>query len=95
MLGQSRPYRDRWVYVSTGLDSDQESGARRGVLRARRANMASTAYCCRRASYAMDLKSPESPLTRITRLKQTCDHLGVEIIPSGFWRWLWGRVLIA
>ena len=31
----------------------------------------------------MDLKSPET-LERITRLKQTCDRLGVEIIPAGF-----------
>jgi hypothetical protein len=32
---------------------------------------------------AMDLKSPER-LERLTRLKQTADHLGVEIIPAGF-----------
>lgn len=82
MLGQSQAYRDRWVYVSTGLDSDQELERVEGI--ARTASEHGLNGILLSAGFdAMDLKSPED-LARITRLKQTCDRLGVELIPSGF-----------
>src|SRR5208282_1513688 len=82
MLGQSPAYRDRWVYVSTGLDSDQELDRVEGI--ARMASEHGINGMMLSAGFdAMDLKSPEA-LDRIARLKQDCDHLGVEIIPSGF-----------
>jgi hypothetical protein len=33
MWGESKAYRDRWVYVSTGLDSDQELTLIEGIAR--------------------------------------------------------------
>jgi hypothetical protein len=82
MLSQPRIYRDRWVYVSTDLESDRElerveSIARTASEHGMNGIMLSAGFD------AMDLKSPEK-LERLTRLKQTCDHLGVEIIPAGF-----------
>jgi len=82
MLGQSRSFRDRWVYVSTDLDSEQELVRVEGI--ARTASEHGINGILLSAGFdSMDLKSPES-LARLTRLKQTCDHLGVEIIPTGF-----------
>ncbi|MGO8789713.1 MAG: hypothetical protein ACLQVL_20335 [Terriglobia bacterium] len=82
MLGQSRAYRDRWVYVSTGLDSDQELARIEGIARTASEHGVNGILLSAGVD-AMDLKSPEE-LDRMTRLKQTCDHLGVEVIPSGF-----------
>jgi len=82
MLGQSHGFRDRWVYVSTGLESDQELDRVEGI--ARIASEHGLNGMLLSAGFdEMDLKSPEA-LARITRLKQTCDRLGVEIIPTGF-----------
>ena len=82
MLGQSQTYRDRWVYVSTGLDSDRELQRVEGI--ARTASEHGLNGILLSAGFdAMDLKSP-GDLERLSRLKQTCDHLGVEIIPIGF-----------
>ena len=82
MLGQSKVYRDRWVYVSTGLDDDRELARVEGI--AGTASEHGINGMLLSAGFdAMDLKSPEF-LARIARLKQTCDHLGVEIIPAGF-----------
>jgi hypothetical protein len=82
MLGQSQAYRDRWVYVSSGLDTDQELEQIEGI--ARTASEHGMNGMLLSAGFdMMDLRSPEF-LARITRLKQTCDHLGVEIIPAGF-----------
>jgi hypothetical protein len=82
MLGQPQAYRDRWVYVSTGLDGDQELARVEGI--ARTASEHGINGILLSAGFdSMDLKSPES-LARLTRLKQTCDRLGVEIIPAGF-----------
>jgi hypothetical protein len=82
MLGQSPGFHDRWVYVSTDLDGDQELERVEGI--ARTASEHGINGILLSAGFdAMDLKSPEA-LTRFTHLKQTCDHLGVEIIPTGF-----------
>ena len=82
MLGQPQAYRDRWVYVSTGLDGDQELARVEGI--ARTASEHGINGILLSAGFdSMDLKSPES-LSRLTRLKQTCDRLDVEIIPAGF-----------
>jgi hypothetical protein len=82
ILGQSRVYPDRWVAVGTRLDSDQELAKVEGI--ARTASEHGINGLALSAGFdAMDLKSPEF-LTRLTRLKQTCDRLGVEIIPSMF-----------
>ena len=82
MLGQSQAYRDRWVYVSTELNGDQELARVEGI--ARTASEHGINGILLSAGFdSMDLKSPET-LDRITRLKQACDHLGVEIIPTGF-----------
>jgi len=82
VLGQSQTYRDRWVYVSTGPDSDRELERVEAI--ARTASEHGLNGILLSAGFdAMDLKSP-GDLERLTRLKQTCDHLGVEIIPIGF-----------
>ena len=82
MLSQSRAYRDRWVYVSADLDSNQELERVEGI--ARTASEHGINGILLSAGFdAMDLKSPED-IERLRRLKQTCDHLGVEIIPTGF-----------
>jgi hypothetical protein len=82
ILGQSHVYRDRWVYISTDLDSDQELQRVEGI--ARTASEHGLDGILLSAGFdAMDLKSP-ADLERLTHLKQACDRLGVEIIPIGF-----------
>src|SRR5271157_50254 len=82
MLAQSQGFRDRWVYLSTDLDGDQELERVEGL--ARTASEHGINGILLSAGFdSMDLKSPES-LARLARLKQTCDHLRVEIIPAGF-----------
>ena len=82
LLGQPQVYRDRWVYVSADLDGDQELARVEGI--ARTASEHGINGMLLSAGFdAMDLKSPEY-LEHITRLKQTCEHLGVEIIPAAF-----------
>ena len=82
MLGESRVYRDRWVYISTDLDSDQELARVEGI--ARTAGEHGLNGMLLSAGFdAMDLKSPEF-LTRLARLKMTCEQAHVEIIPAGF-----------
>ncbi|MGA2075204.1 MAG: hypothetical protein ABSH52_17070 [Terriglobia bacterium] len=79
---RSRTFQDRWVYVSTDLNSDRELERIEGI--ARTASEHGLDGVLLSAGFdAMDLKSQES-LTRLARLKQTCDRLGVEIIPAGF-----------
>lgn len=81
-LGASRVYRDRWVYVSTGLETDQELARVEGI--ARTASEHGVNGMLLSAGFdGMDLKSPED-LQRLVRLKQTCDQAHVEIIPTGF-----------
>ena len=82
LLSQSHTYRDRWVYVSAELGNDGELERMEGI--ARMASEHGLNGILLSAGFdAMDLKSPES-LERFARLKQTCDRLGVEIIPAGF-----------
>ena len=83
--GQSHRYRDRWVYVSTGLDTDQDLDRVEGIARTA-SEHGLNGMLLSAAFDAMDLKSSEAR-ARITRLKQTCDGLGVEIITiaTSFW----------
>jgi hypothetical protein len=82
MLGQPRVYRDRWVYVSTDLDSDQELARVEGI--ARTAGQHSLNGMLLSAGFdSLDLKSSEF-LARLARLKTACDQAHVEIIPAGF-----------
>jgi hypothetical protein len=82
MLGVPKVYRDRWVYVSTGLETDQELARVEGI--ARTASEHGVNGMLLSAGFdEMDLKSPED-LQRLLRLKQTCDKVHVEIIPTGF-----------
>jgi hypothetical protein len=82
IFGQSQAYRDRWVYVSSGLDSDRQLESVEGIARTA-SEHGINGMLLAWGFDAMDLKSPES-LERLTRLKQACDRLGVEIIPAGF-----------
>jgi len=82
LLGQSRPLRDRWVMLGSSLDSDQE--VERIVGMARTASEHGLNGILFSGGFdTMDLKTPEF-FERLTRLKQACDKLGVELIPSGF-----------
>jgi hypothetical protein len=82
VFGQSRVYRDRWVYV--GLDTGSDQDLERLEKLARTASEHGINGFLLSAGFdTMDLKSPED-FKRLTRLKQTCDRLGVEIIPEGF-----------
>ena len=82
MLGAPQVYRDRWVYVSTGLETDQELARVEGI--ARTASEHGVNGMLLSAGFdAMDLKPPEG-VQRLVRLKQTCDQAHVEIIPTGF-----------
>jgi len=81
-LGAPRLYRDRWVYVGTDFGTDQELSRVESI--ARTASEHGVNGMLLSAGFdGMDLKSPES-LQRLVRLKQTCDQLHVEIIPTGF-----------
>jgi hypothetical protein len=82
MLGQHQALRDRWVQVGSSLDSDQDVERIAGIARVA-SEHGINGMLLSAGFDTMDLKSPEF-LARLTRLKQTCDHLGVEIIPGGF-----------
>ncbi|HET9179608.1 MAG TPA: hypothetical protein VFQ24_14720 [Terriglobia bacterium] len=77
-----RIYPDRWVYVPTGLASDEELERVQGI-----AHTASShglnGMLLSSGFDQLDLK-PQDYLERLTRLKKTCDSLKVEIIPLGF-----------
>jgi hypothetical protein len=75
-------YPDRWVYVSTGLGTDEELARVEGIARTG-AEHGLNGMLLSAGFDALDLKSPDF-LERLKRLKQTCDRLGVEIIPAGF-----------
>lgn len=79
---QTNSLRDRWVYVSSGLGSDQELARVEGIARTA-SEHGLNGILFSGGFDAMDLKTPEE-LARLTHLKQTCDRLGIEIIPSGF-----------
>jgi uncharacterized membrane protein (DUF373 family) len=67
LLGQSHTYRDRWVYVSTGLNSDRELERIEGI--ARTASEHGLNGILLSAGFDdMDLKSP-AELERLARLK--------------------------
>ncbi len=82
VLGQSHKLRDRWVYVSTDLDGQQELARVEGIARTASAH-GLNGILLSAGFDSMDLKSSEW-LARLAQLKRTCDHLGVEIIPAGF-----------
>jgi hypothetical protein len=81
-LGQPRVYPDRWVYVSTGLESDQELAKVEGIAKTS-SEHGLTGMLLSAGFDSLDLKDADY-LRRLDHLKQTCDHLGVEIIPMGF-----------
>jgi len=82
MLSEPHAYRDRWVYVSTGLKSDRELERVEGI--ARTASEHGLNGMLLSAGFDdMDLKTSEE-LERLARLKQACDRLGLEIVPAGF-----------
>jgi hypothetical protein len=81
-LGEPKSYRDRWVYVSTGLQSDQELARVEGIVRTA-AGHGLNGMLLSAGFDDLDLK-PADYLHRLEHLKQTCDRLGVEIIPTGF-----------
>lgn len=82
LLGAPGLDRDRRVYVSTDLESDQELARVEGV--ARTASEHGINGMLLSAGFdSLDLKSADY-LERLARLKRTCDHVGVEIIPAVF-----------
>jgi hypothetical protein len=81
-LGEPKSYPDRWVYVFTGLETGQELARVEGIVRTAAGHglngmLLSTGFD------DLDLK-PADYLHRLEHLKQTCDRLGVEVIPTGF-----------
>ena len=75
-------YPARWFYVPTGLASDQELARIEAV--AKTASQHGLNGMLLSAGFdELDLK-PASHTRRLERLKQTCDRLGIEIIPMGF-----------
>lgn len=81
-LDDPKIFPDRWVYVSTRLQSEEELNRVEGIAR-----MASghglNGMLLAAGFDQLDLKPPEY-LRRLTRLKKSCDRLKVEIIPLGF-----------
>ena len=79
---QTKQYPDRWFYVSTGLESDQEL-ARVEALVKTASEHGLNGMLLSAGFDSLDLATPEF-LGRLQHLKQTCDSLRVEIIPAGF-----------
>jgi hypothetical protein len=79
---KSRIYPDRWVYVSTGLQSDEELERVQGIAETA-ASHGLNGMLLSSGFDQLDLKSPDF-LARLTSLKKKCDSLKVEIIPLGF-----------
>jgi hypothetical protein len=77
-----RVYPDRWVYVSTGLQNDEELERVQGIAQTA-ASHGLNGMLLSSGFEELDLKPPEY-LARLTSLKKTCDSLKVEIIPLGF-----------
>lgn len=73
---------ERWVYVTTGLGSDQELARVEGIARTAAAH-GLNGMVLSGVFGALDLKSSDC-LERLQHLKQTSDQLKVEIIPLGF-----------
>jgi len=80
--GHPRIYPDRWVYVSSGLKSDEELKRIEGIAQTA-ARHGLNGMLLAAGFDQLDLK-PQTFLTRLTSLKKTCDSLKVEIIPLGF-----------
>ena len=75
-------YPNRWVYVPTELGNDQELARVEGI--AKTSSQHGLNGILLSAGFdALDLKSVDY-FRRLQHLKQTCDQLGVEIIPTGF-----------
>ena len=80
--GALKVYPDRWVYVSTGLDTDQELVRVEGIARIA-AEHSLNGMMLSAGFDELDLR-PAGYLRRLERLKRTCDGLKIEIIPMGF-----------
>ena len=77
-----KAYPNRWVYVPTELGNDQELARVEGI--AKTASQHGLNGMLLSAGFdALDLKNADY-FRRLQHLKQTCDPLGVEIIPTGF-----------
>ncbi|MGA8185255.1 MAG: hypothetical protein WB819_16625, partial [Terriglobia bacterium] len=75
-------YPDRWVYVSSGLESDEELKRVEGIVHTA-AGHGLNGMLLAAGFDELDLK-PQTFLNRLASLKKTCDSLKVEIIPLGF-----------
>lgn len=79
---EGKVYPLRWVYVSTGLETDQELDRVEGITQA--ASEHGVNGMLLSAGFdALDLKDANY-LRRLQHLKQTCDTRGIEIVPMGF-----------
>src|SRR6266705_6983536 len=78
----SKHYSDLWFYVSTDLETDQELARVEGLVQTA-SEHGLNGMLLSAGFDALDLASPEF-LNRLQRLKQTCDRLRVEVIPTGF-----------
>jgi len=81
-LDSPKVYPNRWVYVSTGLRSNEELDRVQSIARTA-ASHGLNGMLLSAGFDQMDLKPPEF-LHRLTTLKKACDSLKVEIIPMGF-----------
>jgi hypothetical protein len=81
-LDDPRIYRDRWVYVPTGLASDEELERVQDIARTAAAH-GLNGMLLSAGFDQLDLK-PQDYLDRLTSLKKTCDSLSMKIIPLGF-----------
>ena len=79
---QSKHYSDRWFYVSTDLDSEQELARVEGIVETA-SEHGLNGMLLSAGFDSLDLASPEF-LNRLQQLKQACDRLSIEIIPAGF-----------
>ena len=75
-------YPHRWVYVPTELGNDQELARVEGIAKTA-SQHGLNGMLLSAGLDALDLKSADY-FRRMQHLKQTCDQLGVEIIPTGF-----------
>ena len=81
-LPQAPVYRHRWVYVSRGLSRDQDVEDIRQIARTAAAH-GLNGIALAAGLDRLDLQQP-AYFERLAQVKQTCDELGLEIIPMIF-----------
>src|ERR1035437_7542941 len=77
-----RVYPKRWVYVSNLLASDQDMASLRQIVETAAAHGLNGIVLSGKLD-RIDLQPPEY-FVRLKQLKEMCDRLGIEIIPTGF-----------